>query len=109
MTQRQNELASITNYLNSLTEQEKQMQAVIKDPNAFPGNRGAKVFVTEAEGGYALVTLSARDFEPVSSRTAARVVSVSWTSGPQEPVQQKAVRQIKENLDVAALKQLLDH
>ncbi len=108
IAQRQNELASLTNYLNGLTEQEKQMQAVIKDPNAFPGNRWTKVFVTEAEGGYALVTLSARDFEPASSRTAAKIISVIWTAGPQEPTQQKAVRQIRDDLDVDALRQLLD-
>lgn len=108
MAQRQNELASITNYLNSMSNEEKQMQAVVKDPNAFPGNRWSKVFVTEAEGGYPLVSLSAKDFQPASSRAAVRLITVYWQFGSQEPLQQSAVRQLKSNLDVAALKELLD-
>jgi hypothetical protein len=107
MAQRQTELASITNYLNSMLEDEKKMQAVIKDPNVFPGGR-EKVFVTEAEGGTPLVSLSAKHFEPAASRSAVTVITVYWEFGSQEPVQQSAVRQLKANLDVAALKQLID-
>jgi len=107
MAQRQSELASITNYLNSMSDAEKQMQAVIKDPNVFPGGR-EKLFVTEAEGGYPLVSLSAKNFEPAASRSAIRIITVYWEFGSQEPVQQSAVRQLKANLDVSALKQLID-
>jgi len=107
MAQRQGELESITNYLNSMSDEEKKMQAVVKDPNAFPAGR-QKVFVTEAEGGYPLVTLSAKPFQPASSRAAVRLITVFWKFMPGETLQQSAVRQLKANLDVAALKLLLD-
>ena len=90
-----------------MSDDEKKMQAVIKDPNLFPGGR-QKLFVTEAEGGTPLITLSAKDFQPATSRATARVITVFWKFSPQESLQQSAVRQLKANLNVAALQQLLD-
>jgi hypothetical protein len=107
LAQRQSELASITNLLNSLSESEKQLPAVISDINAFPGGR-KQMFISEAQGGFQLVTIDAKLFEPTSSRTAIKIITVFWEYNPRDVLKANAIQQLKDNLDVAALKQMLD-
>lgn len=102
------ELNAITNLLNSLTPEERQAQAIIKDPNALPGNRWTKVFVTEAEGGHPLVTVDAALFKPGPSPTAVTIITVYWRTDHHNAAKSEAIRQFKANFAFQALRQMLD-
>ena len=108
LARHQHELDAITNLLNSLTPEERQGQAIIKDPNAMPGDRWAKVFVTEAEGGHPLVTVDAALFKPRQSAAAVTIITVYWRTDHHNAAESEAIRQFKGNFDFQALRQMLD-
>ena len=74
----------------------------------FLVNPRGRIFVSEAEGGRRLVTIDARWFEPASSRTAVRVITVYWRVDRTNPVNSEVIRQFKNNFDFQALRQMID-
>jgi len=105
LTQRQSELSAIDNLLNSMSQAERQTQAIVR----LPVNLRGKVFVTETEGGRPLVTVDGQWFNPTSSRTAIRVITVYLRVDRTNPVNSEVIRQFKNNFDFKALRQMLDN
>jgi hypothetical protein len=104
LTQRQNELAAISTLLNSMSDADRQSQAIVR----LPFNPRGKVFASEAEGGKPLVTIDAALFKPTSSRTAIRIITVYWRTDRSSVAKSAAIRQFKDNFNFQALRQMLD-
>jgi len=105
LTQGQSELAAIDNLLNSMSQADRQTQAIVR----LPVNLRGKVFVTEAQRGRRLVTVDGQWFNPTSSRTAIRVITVYLRVDRTNRVNFEVIRQFKNNFDFKALQQMLDN
>ena len=103
LTQRQSELAAINNLLNSMSQDDRQAQAIVR----FPINPRGRIFVTEAEGGKPLVTIDAALFKPTSSRTAVKIITVYWRTDRSNAAESELIRQFRTNFDFQALRQML--
>lgn len=104
LTQRRSELAAINNLLNSMSEDDRQAQAIVR----FPVNPRGRIFVSEAEGGRPLVTIDAALFKPTSSRTAVKIITVYWRTDRGNVAKSEVIRQFKNNFDFQALRQMFD-
>jgi len=104
LTQRRSELVAINNLLNSMSEEDRQAQAIVR----FSVNPKGRIFVSEAEGGKPLVTIDAALFKPTSSRTAVKIITVYWRTDRSNVAKSEVIRQFKNNFDFQALRQMLD-
>jgi hypothetical protein len=104
----EDELEKIRGALATLSPDERQAEAIVRNPFVVPGDR-EKVFATEAEGGRRVFVISARFFDARLPRHAVQFITVywRWDSGPKNAVKAEVVRQFKENFDVQALRSML--
>lgn len=98
--------AAIARVLDAMSPEERQLQAIVVDPNE-PPEKG-KLFVSESTR-YArrLSTIAGRLFRDAEPRATARVIVVYWRWEDRSPAKVAMIQQFKEKLDVNALKALL--
>ncbi len=106
LAQLRQEKAALEAARQALSPEERQLQAVIKEPEAAPGRR--PLFATEAEGGRALATVDGKLFKPKGPRDAVRVITVYWNHDARESPKAQVLRQLEQRLDWDALKALLE-
>jgi hypothetical protein len=105
----ESELQKIEAALAALSPEERKADAIVRNPYVVPGGR-EKVFATEAEGGRRVFVISARFFDKNLPRHAVQFITVywKWDVGPNNTAKLRVIRQFKENLDVQALRAMLD-
>ncbi len=105
----ESELQKINAALAALSPEERKADAIVRNSYVVPGGR-EKVFATEAEGGRRIFTISAKFFDKNLPRHAVQFITVFWTQdvGPRNVAKARVIQQFKDNLDVQALRALLD-
>jgi hypothetical protein len=91
---------------DSMTAEELQSQAIVREWSADPTH--GKLFVTEAERGLPLVTVDRTYIDPSLPPSAVQLITVYWRWNDDVPVKREMMRQFKTNFDLAALERLLD-
>jgi hypothetical protein len=107
--QRENELQRIEAALAALSPAERKAEAIVSNPHVIPGD-AEKVFTTEAEGGRRVFIITRNFFDKSLPRHAVQFITVywKWDVGSNSTAKARVIRQFKENLDVPALRALLD-
>jgi len=95
--------------LAALTPEERKADAIVPRSRYLYKDK-KKIFATEAEGGQRIFGISARFFDKNLPRHAVQFITVywKWDVGPNNTAKQRVIRQFKENLDVQALRAMLD-
>jgi len=99
------EIASLKSAIENLSAAERQAPAIILDLTATPGR--AKLFAAESEGGKHLVTINKDFFDPKLPRDAIQFITVHWSWYDNDVPKAEVIRQLKQNFDFQALKQML--
>ena len=98
------QIASINAYKESLSPNERQVQAIIVDQGAGP----EKLFVPASQdGAHRLVTIDRSLFDPALPRQSVQLIVVYWKWDEKDAVLSELIRQFKQNFDFETLKQML--
>jgi hypothetical protein len=95
--------ARIEALIAAMSPDEREIQAIVRDQGSSP----EKLFVTEAEGGQRLVTIDRSLFDPALPRQSIQLIIVYWSWNDKDPAKDEFIRQLKQNFDFEALKQML--
>lgn len=98
-------IGGLNSALARMSAAERQAPAIVRDANASPGR--SKLFATEAEGGRHLVTIDKGYFDLKLPRDVVQLITVHWYWNDAALPKIEAIRQLKENLDFDALKQMV--
>lgn len=99
------DVASLKSAIARMSPAERQSPALVRDIGASPG--GAKLFVTEAEGGWHLVTIDKSFFNPKLPRETIQFITVRWNWNDKDIPKAEAIRLFKQNFPFETLKQML--
>ena len=88
----------------ALSPEKLQAIAFVKEPWAVPPN---SLFVSEAEGGWAMGTVSGKIFYGQGSPAVIRVITVYLMWDPKHPAESGLIREFKERFDFHALQDML--
>jgi hypothetical protein len=95
--------------LDSLTPEERKMDAVVRD--AYPDPRGKqKYFIDEAAGGRRVFTKNPAFFDPKLPAAAVQFITVylRYETGPKNRAKEEMGKQFRNEFDFLALRGLLD-
>lgn len=96
-------IAELNSLLANMSPTARQTQAIIRDPFETKD----RLFVTEAKGGKRVITIDKDFFNPKLPRPAIQFITVYWGWDHKHPAVAEAIRQLKQNFDFEALKQML--
>ena len=95
----------ITAALEAMPPDERQLQAVVRDPNALPPRD--PLFASEEQGGKPLATLDRSLFTVSSPRDTVRIAVIYWRWKTDDTNKRELIRQFKERFDFKAVQQMV--
>jgi hypothetical protein len=98
--------AKFSTALGTMSAEERQQRAIVKDIVTMPGDR-APMFVSEEQGGHLLATLEKSAFEASGARDVPRIAVVYWRWTANDTNKKEMIRQFKERFDFKAVQQML--
>ncbi len=96
-------IAELNTMLANMSPSDRQIQAIVSNPF----EKGDRLFVTEAKGGKPVVAVDKEFFDAKLPRPAIQFMIVYLDWDEKNPAVFAAMRQFKQNFDLAALKQML--